>query len=165
MASLHYAIRAYAAEGDQPSTILAKLCNLLDVDRDDHFATILAGYVDIDRREVTLASAGHFAPLLVGREENDYVEVETGVPIGIGNPSSYAAVTFSVPPHGTLWAFTDGLVERRGENLDAGLKRLREAAATDDGRPLGSQLADIIADLIPDGSNDDVAMLGIRWQN
>jgi serine phosphatase RsbU (regulator of sigma subunit) len=165
MASLHYSIRAYAAEGDQPSTILAKLCNLLDVDRDDHFATILAGYVDVDRREVTLANAGHFPPLLVGREENDYVEVETGVPIGIANPSTYAAVTFSVPPHGTLLAFTDGLVERRGESLDAGLKRLREAAAAENGRPLGSQLADIIAELIPHGSNDDVAMLGIRWQN
>ncbi|MDQ1361547.1 MAG: hypothetical protein QOJ44_1924 [Acidimicrobiaceae bacterium] len=165
MASLHYSIRAYAAEGAQPSTILTKLCNLLDVHRDDHFATIVSGYVDIDRREVTLASAGHFAPLLVDREESEYVDIETGVPIGIGNPSSYAAVTFSVPPHGTLLAFTDGLVERRSESLDVGLKRLREAAVTDDGRPLGSQLAHIIAELIPHGSDDDVAMLGIRWLN
>ena len=164
MASLHYSIRAYAAEGDHPSTILAKLCRLLDVDRDAHFATILAGYVDVDRREVTVASAGHFGPLLMGRGEADYVDVETGVPIGIGTPPTYASVTFSVPPHGTLLAFTDGLIERRGESLDAGLARLVHAAAMADGAPLDSQLTGIISQLIPHGSDDDVAMLGIRWQ-
>ena len=125
MASLHYSIRAYAAEGDLPATILAKLCRLLDVDRDGHFATILAGYVDVDRREVTLASAGHFAPLLMSRDKTDYVDIVTGLPIGIGTSPTYPTVTFTVPPHGTLLAFTDGLVERRGESLDAGLKRLR----------------------------------------
>ncbi len=165
MASLHYSIRAYAAEGDLPATILAKLCRLLDVDRDGHFATILAGYVDVDRREVTLASAGHFAPLLMSRDKTDYVDIVTGLPIGIGTSPTYPTVTFTVPPHGTLLAFTDGLVERRGESLDAGLKRLRDAAAPGDGAALGGQLADIISQLIPHGSDDDVAMLGIRWQN
>ncbi|MGA7418082.1 MAG: PP2C family protein-serine/threonine phosphatase [Acidimicrobiales bacterium] len=165
MASLHYSIRAYAAEGDPPSAILTKLCSLLDVDRDAHFATILVGYVDINRREVTLSSAGHFGPLLMSRDETDYVDVVTGVPIGIDTPPTYPTVTVTVPRHGTLLAFTDGLVERRGESLDVGLERLRDAAANGDGATLDSQLAGIISQLIPHGSDDDVAMLGIRWQN
>ena len=35
--------------------------------------------------------------------------------------SHYRETTFTVRPHSTLVAFTDGLVERRGEMLDAGL--------------------------------------------
>ena len=39
MASLRYAIRAYAAQGDDPAIILAKLAKLIDIVRDGHFAT------------------------------------------------------------------------------------------------------------------------------
>jgi serine phosphatase RsbU (regulator of sigma subunit) len=164
MASLHYAIRAYAAEGDQPSEILSKLGALLDVDQHGHFATVLCGYVDLGRRHVTVASAGHFAPLLVGREGGRYVDIEAGPPIGVRSSAPYRSTTFSVPPQSTLLAFTDGLVERRGEHLDVGLERLRQSALSDDGGP-GSILARVITDLIPQGSDDDTAILGLTWLN
>ena len=125
MASLHYSIRAYAAEGDPPSAILTKLCSLLDVDRDAHFATILAGYVDIDRREVTLSSAGHFGPLLMSRDETDYVDVVTGVPIGIDTSPTYPTVTVTVPRHGTL----PGLHRRAGGAPGRKPRRRSRAAA------------------------------------
>jgi serine phosphatase RsbU (regulator of sigma subunit) len=41
---------------------------------------------------------------------------------------TYKSVTVSLPPASTLIAFTDGLVEDRGENLDVGLQRLQEVA-------------------------------------
>ena len=164
MASLHYAIRAYAAEGDQPSAILAKLGVLLDVDRHGHFATVLCGYVDLDRRQVTMASAGHFAPLLVDRDGASYMEIETGPPIGVKSGAPYRSTTLPVPEQATLLAFTDGLVERRGEHLDVGLERLRRSATGDDRGP-GAILARVITDLIPMGSDDDTAMLGLTWLN
>ncbi len=45
MARLHFAIRAYAVQGDGPAAILGKLGRFLDIDRDQSFATILCALV------------------------------------------------------------------------------------------------------------------------
>ncbi len=163
MASLHYAIRAYAAEGDSASAVLEKLGALLDVERDGHFATVLCGHVDSDRRELTLASAGHFPPILVSQQKGSFVEMVIGPPIGTTRGRAYPTTTVSIPPEGTLLAFTDGLVERKGEVIDIGLAQLREAAAAGDGKPLPQLLSDVVAQLTPQGSDDDIAILGMRW--
>jgi serine phosphatase RsbU (regulator of sigma subunit) len=62
-----------------------------------------------------------------------------------------------------LIAYTDGLVERRNETLDAGLDRLRNAAAL--GAPSVDELLTNVADslLSEHGSDDDTAILAIRW--
>ncbi len=162
MASLHYAIRAYAAEGDSAGAILTKLCALLDVSRDGHFATVLCGHVDGERRELTLASAGHFPPVLVSKGKGSFVNMVTGPPIGTVQGADYEATTSALPPEWTLVAFTDGLVERRGRVIDSGLDQLREAASTD-GQPLAQLLSDVVSKLTPQGSDDDIAILGLRW--
>ena len=64
MASLRYAIRAYAAQGDPPEVILSKLSRLINLVRDGHFATVLCGLVNVAERRVTFANAGHPSPLL-----------------------------------------------------------------------------------------------------
>ena len=63
---------------------------------------------------------------------------------------------------GTVLAYTDGLVERRGEHLDTGFERLRQGTLGLDG-PLAERLARILAISIPAGSPDDTALLGLRW--
>ena len=140
MASLRYAIRAYAAQGDDPATILTKLGDLISVGSDGHFATVLCGVIDVDRHEVTLANAAHPQPLVIDGTGATFVETSVGVPIGVEHPGPYAAVTITIPPAATLLAFTDGLVERRGEILDVGLSRLRDAAsrAYPSARPISS---------------------------
>jgi len=68
-----------------------------------------------------------------------------------------------IPEHGTLLAYTDGLIERRGENLDVGRERLR-LAALDTSGSVDDMLTRILDRAIPGGSADDTAILGIRWQ-
>jgi serine phosphatase RsbU (regulator of sigma subunit) len=164
MASLHHAIRAYAAQGDPPTAILTKLSGLLHVSTGGQFATVLCGAVDVDRRLVTLANAGHLPPLLVTSAGTDYVATDVGTPIGVATNDQYGQVTFPVPRHATLIAFTDGLVERRGESLDVGLQRLRAASTGDDG-PLDNLLTKLVDDVMTDASRDDTAILGLRWTN
>jgi serine phosphatase RsbU (regulator of sigma subunit) len=164
MASLHYAIKAYAAEGDGPSTILSKLGKLLDVNKDGHFATVLCGSVTIDSHRLTLASAGHFSPLVVSRGKGSFVELAVGPPIGTGEAESYASTVSEIPPGGTLLAFTDGLIERRGEVIDEGLERLREASTEVRGS-LDELLTEVVRRATPQGSVDDTAILGLRWLN
>ena len=164
MASLHHAIRAYASQGDSPTVILSKLSGLLHVSTGGQFATVLCGAVDVDRRQVTLANAGHLPPLLVTPESSEFVDTDIGAPIGVANESDYGQVTFPVPPHATLLTFTDGLVERRGENLDVGLERLRIATTGDNG-PLDNLLTKVVDKVMTDAYPDDTAILGLRWKN
>ena len=162
MASLHYASRAYAVEGHHPAVILDRLRCLLDLPRDGHFATVACGLADVAAHQVTLANAGHLPPLVCAGTEASFAAVPTGPPVGIGGPAASSAALIQVPPGGTLLCYTDGLVERRGEILDVGLKRLAGAAAGAHG-PLDARLDRIISELTDDRPQDDIALMGLRW--
>ncbi len=164
MASLRYATRAYVAQGDNPATVLTKLGQLLDFDSGHQFATVMLGAIDGASRRVTLASAGHFSPLLVTGTEARFLDVPVNSPVGIDSNEPLQEVCFSVPDGATLIGFTDGLVERRGEHLDIGLERLRRAALGSVG-PIEGVLDYLATQLIPDGATDDLVILGLRWQN
>jgi serine phosphatase RsbU (regulator of sigma subunit) len=163
MASLRYSIRAYATQGDDPATVLTKLSNILSVSRDGSFATVLCGVIDVPGHRVTIASAGHPYPLLVSNGQSTFVSTLNGVPVGVAASAEYESVTMSMPTDATLLVFTDGLVERRGEALDTGFERLRVAAFDTNGS-LEDLLTKVVADVSFAGSEDDTAVLGIRWR-
>ncbi|HVB06810.1 MAG TPA: SpoIIE family protein phosphatase [Acidimicrobiales bacterium] len=136
-------------EGDQSPT-------------DGHFATVLVGLVDSSRREATMANAGHLPVLLLHGDENEFARMPTGVPLGLRAPV-YESVTLPIAPHSTLLAYTDGLVERRREDLDVGMERLRKAASV-----VTQYVDDLVAHIVDEifgehGSDDDTAILAIRW--
>lgn len=162
MASLRYAIRSYAAQNDAPDTILRKLSDLLSTVEDHQLATVLCVCLDIGRREITVTSAGHLPPLLISNGSGEYVQADVGLPVGVRAGVSYTPTTVSVPPGATLLAFTDGLVELRGESIDEGLARLREAASND-GSELSDMLSRLLSELRPEPAEDDIAILGVRW--
>jgi anti-sigma regulatory factor (Ser/Thr protein kinase) len=163
MASLRFAIRAYAAVGDGPGAILGKLTHLVSISRDGHFATVLCGIVDPVARTTTWADAGHPRPLLVADGTPRYVVVPVGPPIGVVAGAEYAESHEDLPADGTLLLYTDGLVERRGETIDVGFERLAEAASRIAAEPLADALFSVVHRSIPDGCDDDAALLGIRW--
>ncbi len=162
MAELRYGIHAYAAQGDQPATILTKLNALVSVKSSGQLATVLCVMVDPDARELTLTSAGHLPPLLISNGRGEFMKTDVGLPIGVDRNAAYTSVTVSVAPGATLLAFTDGLVERRGESIDVGLGRLREHA-TSNHATLDELLTRVVSNLRHDGPEDDTAIAGIRW--
>lgn len=162
MASLRFAIHAYAAQDDPPDAILSKLSNLVSVNTTGQLATILCTVVDVEARSLTVTSAGHLPPLLISEGKGKFVHSEVGVPIGVRAGSSYTSTSVRTPPAATLLAFTDGLVERRGESIDAGLARL-ERTATADPADLDELLNRLIDDLRRDGGDDDTAIAALRW--
>jgi len=165
MAALRYASRAYTAQGDDIETVLIKLGALLQVENDRQFATVLAGEIDLERNRVTVASAGHFMPLLVADGDATYIVAPVAPPIGVSTLTSVPTVTFEVPRGARLIAFTDGLIERRDDaSIDTGLERLREAAATHhDG--LEDLMDALMAELVSEAASDDTVILGVRWQS
>jgi serine phosphatase RsbU (regulator of sigma subunit) len=162
MASLRYAIHAYAAQDDSPATILAKLSKILDVKTAGQLATVLCVLVDVGTRQVTVSSAGHLPPLLFSGDHGEFVESDVGLPIGVQAGAHYTSRTVAAPPRATLLAFTDGLIERRGEPLDHGLARLRAAATARD-EALPALLSRLVSELHREPSEDDTAIVGVRW--
>ena len=62
----------------------------------------------------------------------------------------------------TLLLYTDGLVERRGDDLDGGLDRLRAALADLGGRPLQETCDALLDRLVDPAHTDDVALVAVR---
>jgi serine phosphatase RsbU (regulator of sigma subunit) len=165
MASLRFAIRAYAAQHDAPADILTKLSTLMVLEGTDSFATVLCVVVDIGGREMEVANAGHLPPLLVTRDGGDFMPAEVGVPVGVVSTKPYESTVVPLPAEGTLVLYTDGLVERRGEILDAGLARLKAAALAERDASLEDFLTALLRQLTNDDAGDDTALLAVRWQS
>jgi stage II sporulation SpoE-like protein len=162
MASLRFAIHAYAAQDDPPDEILSKLSKLVSVGRSGQIATILCALVDVEAHRLTVTSAGHLPPLLISDGTGTFVQSEVGVPIGVRSGATYTSTSIDTPPAATLLAFTDGLVERRGESIDEGLARLQRAASANH-VPLDELVGRLIEDLRLDGGDDDTAIAALRW--
>jgi serine phosphatase RsbU (regulator of sigma subunit) len=163
MAKLRFTIRAYLLEGHPPEVVLAMCSRQLDISGDGHFATVLVGVGDLDTRQVTLSNAGHFNPLLVSGSVSEYVEAAVGLPLGIA-PCSYDSKAIVMPAGSALVVFTDGLVERRGENLDVGLERLARMALTP-AATLEDLVERVVSQSTEGGSEDDIAVVAFRWRN
>jgi Stage II sporulation protein E (SpoIIE) len=162
MAALRFAIHAYAAENDPPAAILSKLSRLIDVNTSGQIATILCALVDVDAHQVTVTSAGHLPPLLLSDGSGAFIHSEVGPPIGVRAGAAYASTAVAAPRSATLLAFTDGLVERRGESIDTGMERL-ERQATNGHVALNELLDNLVANVRRDGGDDDTAIAGLRW--
>ena len=161
MAALRYTIRTLAKLGLPPDEILDRTTKELDVITDHHFATVLVGVVDSRMQEITLASAGHPPPLMLREGRAEFLRVEPSAPLGVLGPRP-KPVTLHFLPGSTLVAFTDGLIERRGRTLDAGLQQLAATAAE------GSAQSDdlitrLVATLMTDDQEDDLAVVAIRF--
>ena len=161
MASVRFMIRTYVLEGYPPEAVLEKCARHMNVTTEGHFATVLVGIGDVARHEITLANRGHFNPLLIEAGTTTYVSTSLGLPLGVTG-GSYESVTVKVRPRSTLIAFTDGLVESRTESLDQGLERLEEVTRGENGS-LDHLLSKAIDHLTGGASEDDIAMVGLRW--
>jgi serine phosphatase RsbU (regulator of sigma subunit) len=85
-----------------------------------------------------------------------------GPPLGIGWSGPRADGETVLEPGSTLLLFTDGLFERRTGDLDQGRERLRSAVADLAGQPLEELCDRLLAVLLADGAEDDVAVLAVR---
>jgi serine phosphatase RsbU (regulator of sigma subunit) len=86
----------------------------------------------------------------------------TGMLVGVDAATQRDTVLLEVPPGSTLIAYTDGLIERPGADMDQGIHELceRVAAAPVDARP--RELCDAAVSGALD-HRDDVALIAVRF--
>jgi serine phosphatase RsbU (regulator of sigma subunit) len=130
MGRLRNAMRAYALDSNDPATVLTRLDDMVSHFEADEMATVLYAVLDPDRRRMLCSAAGHPLPFVAPPSgEAKMVETRADPPIGSASPVTRRAVDVAVPEGSTIYFFTDGVVERRGEDIDLGFARLRDAVS------------------------------------
>ncbi|WP_432091932.1 SpoIIE family protein phosphatase [Streptomyces sp. NRRL F-5630] len=165
MGQLRIALRAYAAEGHPPATVMARTSLFLDALDTDRFATCLYAEADLSTGVLQLVRAGHLDPFLMAPDGSTRrVPVPGGLPLGLSSQFGaldYPVSTLELDPGATLLLCTDGLVEVPGADLDDGFAKLATRLRT------GPRDLRLLADLLTTaverrGGEDDVAVLLLR---
>jgi serine phosphatase RsbU (regulator of sigma subunit) len=86
---------------------------------------------------------------------------EPGLLLGAGG-GDRSPITVPFVPGDLLLAYTDGLVERRDEDIEAGVDRLARACAAAGSEDLFTWLADVVLAVRDVRRDDDVAVLALR---
>jgi anti-sigma regulatory factor (Ser/Thr protein kinase)/putative methionine-R-sulfoxide reductase with GAF domain len=163
MGQLRSGLRAYALDGIAVSEVLERLSHLLRQLEPGRTATVLYLVLDPHGGSLVASSAGHPPPLVACDDGcPTFVALPGSAPLGATRLPTYEEREHAIEPGCTLILYTDGLVERAGESLDAGLERL--TVVVRNGRKDLEHLGDSLVDeLLPDGpTEDDAALLLAR---
>ncbi|MFE1311997.1 SpoIIE family protein phosphatase [Streptomyces sp. NPDC058755] len=165
MGQLRIVLRAYAAEGHTPATVMARASVFLHELDTDRFATCLYAEADLSTGVVQVVRAGHIDPLVRHADGSCHrIPVEGGLPLGLSaefGRLEYPVSTLELDPGHTLLLCTDGLVEQPGSDLDDGLEALANliTKGPDEVRDLATRLIEVAEER---GGDDDVALLLLR---
>lgn len=133
MGRLRSALRAYALEFDDPADVLGRLDNKASYFEHNTMATVAYAIIDTQAHHMDVALAGHLPPILAEPEGRAvFVSAPVGPPVGyrLGITGRRSA-RIEVPPGAALAFYTDGLVERRGLDIDKRLDQLCSAIRPD----------------------------------
>jgi serine phosphatase RsbU (regulator of sigma subunit)/integral membrane sensor domain MASE1 len=167
MTQLRNAGRTLAIAGYQPASILEELARITDWATSGKFATVAAAIIEPDVSQVTYATAGH-PPILVRRAKTGAVEIcppAEGPALclpGDEDLTQYTQGQMSFDAGDIMLMYTDGLIERRGEDLEEGIARVAERLqAWQPSVSLGCLCDDLIASLAAEPPLDDMCVLAV----
>jgi CHASE1-domain containing sensor protein/transcriptional regulator with GAF, ATPase, and Fis domain len=160
MAQLRAVIGALVRLGITPDEVFAQATDLLQAAARTPTASALLLLVDTAAGTLTYSAAGHPPPIVRGSDGEGRVLDDGRQPI-LGVPvTAVALARADFPPGSVLVAYTDGLIEVRGEAIDISVERLRTQVAAAPGTQ-----AEVIADhllhccLAGREPDDDVALV------
>lgn len=162
MGLLRNALRAYAMEGHSPAAVAERLNSLVDI---SYMATLIYLVFDPATSTLRYVNLGHLSPLVIPPGGEPLFIKGGSPPLGADRPLRVVDYMETLAPGASLFLYTDGLVERRGERLDEGLERLRRAVGSQPSvnRDPEDLIDDILARMLsgkpPD---DDVAVLALH---
>lgn len=154
-------LREVASTELAPHRVLRQLDALVAEDAARRAATCLLVRVDPARGTALYASAGHLPPAVFAADGTGrLLDVPVGPPLGTGL-GGYESAAHPLAPEDTLVLYTDGLVERRGEDIDHSLARLTGLRLPACGTAEEAVDA-VVAGLDARHAEDDVAVLAAR---
>jgi serine phosphatase RsbU (regulator of sigma subunit) len=169
MAQLRGLLRGIAYDSaDGPATVLRRLDSAVAGLGLQAMATVLVGRLTPDQQSggtrLRWSSAGHLPPLVA--EPGDGVVTLTTpraeLLLGVDPAARRTESEALLEPGSTLLLYTDGLVERRDQVFDVGVERLAGELVAVRDRPLEEACDELIDRMLPEGAEDDVALVAVR---
>jgi sigma-B regulation protein RsbU (phosphoserine phosphatase) len=173
MAICRSVLRAEAAGNPSPADVLRKVNRQLYPDiKEDMFISMAYLVLDHQRDGITLARAGHDAPLWYQRQSQSVTPVKSpGMVVGIDSGSVFDRLTtdFSIPleRNDCLVLYTDGVTETlNSEGDEYGVDRMMQsvrASANDGAQAIVKRIIEDVREFtgsVP--QNDDITVIAIR---
>ncbi|MFL6127761.1 MAG: SpoIIE family protein phosphatase [Mycobacteriales bacterium] len=163
MGQLRSALAALALSARPPAQVLDDLELFARQVDGARLGTVVYCLLDPVGGTMRYACAGHPPPLvLLPNRGTEYLE-DGRSPLLCALPPELTPRrvegAYRLPPGSTLLLYSDGLVERRGESLDVGLRRLAELAAHYADRGQGDWCEQLVDTMLAGSGDDDVALL------
>lgn len=172
MAQVRALLRGIAAHtGEGPADVLSGVDQVMHLLQVETTASVVLARVEqtVDERargitHLRWSNAGHPPPMVINPDGSVTVlgGGEADLLLGIDPATRRVESTVSIERGSTVLLYTDGLVERRGQSLDEGLIRLRDALAELADRDLGDLCDELLVRLLTDQPDDDVALVAVR---
>jgi phosphoserine phosphatase RsbU/P len=171
MSNLQAAVRAFASETTAPAELCDRVNRILCGNiAEGRFVSFFYCTLDTERRTLTYANAGHYAPILV-RQDGTVERLGTGGPVlGIFSDAMYEERDVIVGPGDRLVLFTDGITDAREADAidqpdvydDFGEERLVGVARENRGRgaaALQQCLSDAVSSFAGGAFQDDATLI------
>jgi serine phosphatase RsbU (regulator of sigma subunit) len=163
MGQLRSAGRALLLESNSPAHVLSALDRFAALVPGAVCSTVFCAVVDPAAGTLRYSSAGHVPAIVVDADgRSRFLTAAGSLPLAVVDDLVRPEADVVLTPGSTLLLYTDGLVERRDQDLDQGMARA--VAALTAGRHLPpAQLVGVLTDqLLDDAPDDDVALLLYR---
>lgn len=124
--------------------------------------TVANAFVDWNTHDITYSSAGHLPPALLRSDGTvEFLDQATDPPLGARlDHGTRPQATTHFAEGAFLVLYTDGLIERRREDIDTGLARLANSLARHYKADAETLAETLLADLFPStGTRDDTALV------
>ncbi|WP_181787509.1 PP2C family protein-serine/threonine phosphatase [Streptomyces phytophilus] len=166
MGQLRNMLRALAYDsGDDPAGIMSRLDRVMQGLTSIELVTAVVARIHTPARgpwRLHWTNAGHLPPLLAQRDGRTLLLEDGHAPVlGVDPALDRQTASVVLPSGATLLLYTDGLIERPGEDIGHGLTRLRQHAAGLARASLTVFRDELLARLGSD-RHDDIAVLALR---
>lgn len=164
MGQLRSACRALLLQAKGPADVIDALDSFAERIPGASCTTVFCAVIDTDEGTMRYSCAGHLpAVVLEPSGATTLLDQASALPLGIAPGRSRPEASATLAQGATVLLYTDGLVERRHEAIDAGIARLRLALGDMAGHH-PTAIADGVLDaLLPaEGQEDDVAVVAYR---
>lgn len=163
MARIGNALSGLSVTGQPASTLLGWLNRLVCADEvPERVASAVVCVLDQARPMLRWAQAGHLPPVLVSGGEARPLARPFGVLLGSAPNGEYGLACERLAVGDVLFCYTDGLIERRGRDIDEGLARLLAAARGCQRETADEAVIALFDRLEPPAADDDVCVLAVR---
>jgi PAS domain S-box-containing protein len=164
MGQLRASARALLLTGAAPATLLEQLDSVAAVIPDAFCTTVFVAILDTRSETLIYSSAGHVPGVLAAPESRPQLLTDArSVPLAVQRDDPRPQAVAALAAGSTLLLYTDGLVERRDEPIDAGIARVAKLLTQTIELPVDAVADAMLDKLAPAvGYDDDVAIVLYR---